>query len=323
MYRIAYFGSPDFSASVLADLIATQGDDYTIELVFTPPPKPSGRGLEPTMCPVEAIATQSTIPVSYLSPKVDAPQVISLLHTYKIDLGLIFAYGQILPQDVLDAVTNGFVNIHPSSLPQYRGPNPITYPLLFGETSSSISLIRLSKRMDAGNILLQSSEPIPPTVTEGELIQQYAHKAPSLIRRMLSEHLVTATGQVQDEMKATYTLLLSRQDGYITDTDLAHSLQTGRVSPHMMTFIARYLEKNKSLSSEPFDLFNVWRALTPWPGLWTLIHYQDKRIRCKILTMTRDEEQKPRIVRIQIEGRSPQTYAQFLQAHAPLDRSSE
>ena len=123
--KTAYFGTPTFSARLLRQLLDDSSLPIAIKLVVTRPDKPVGRKQIRTPSPVKRLAMERGIEVEHTIKNTKSRIV-------DFDLAILFAYGRIIPKDLLEIPTLGFWNIHPSLLPLYRGPSPIAYPLLLG-----------------------------------------------------------------------------------------------------------------------------------------------------------------------------------------------
>ena len=152
MINIVYFGSPELSADILQDLIDNK--NINIALVVTQEDKLVGRKKILTSTPVKQLALKHKIPVfdGKIKVLIESDAQVSILNS--ADLGIVFAYGKILPNSLLDMIPGGFWNIHPSLLPELRGPSPIIYSLLLGHTTSGVCLIKMDDKMDHGDISL-------------------------------------------------------------------------------------------------------------------------------------------------------------------------
>src|SRR6266702_1011805 len=165
MLRIIYMGTPQFAVPPLEALIqgadpgAVLPDGYEIVTVITRPDKPVGRGQEIVFSPVKQAALAHGIPV-WQPGSLKRPENIEALATYEADLYIVAAFGQILPQAVLDQPRYGTLNIHASLLPKYRGMSPISEAILQGDSETGISIILIDAGVDTGPVLLRRSLPI-------------------------------------------------------------------------------------------------------------------------------------------------------------------
>src|SRR2546430_12959353 len=174
MLRIIYMGTPQFAVPPLEALIqgadpgAVLPDGYEIVTVITRPDKPVGRGQEIVYSPVKQAALAHGIPV-WQPGSLKRPENIEALATYEADLYIVAAFGQILPQAVLDQPRYGTLNIHASLLPKYRGVSPISEAILQGDTETGVTIMLLDAGVDTGPILLSRAIPIAEDETTGSL----------------------------------------------------------------------------------------------------------------------------------------------------------
>ncbi len=237
-YRVVYFGSSNYSLPALEVLAADSR--YEIVAVVSQPDKPVGRKQTVTPTPVSAWAKEHSVELLIpLSWKKDL-SAVERLQELKPDVGVLAVYGKILPQNVIDVFPKGIVNIHPSLLPKYRGPTPGQYIILNGDTESAVTIMLLSAEMDAGEIIAQEKFIVPAN----EIPESYYTKAFKLgaekLMNVLPDYLEEKiTLHHQDHYQATYTPLLSRDNGKI------------------------------DWSQTPEQIERMVRAFTPWPGTWT------------------------------------------------------
>lgn len=221
--RIVFFGTEDFSAKSLEKLIA---DGWAVALVVTKPDSKRGRGKQISEPLVKQIARSHNITVLQPTNVQDiAPQIKEIGNR----LGVLVSYGKILPKEILDMFEpTGIINIHPSSLPKYRGPSPIETAILNGDTSIGISLIKLTEEMDAGPIYHQTLVDIDSNMG--------AHDAYATISSVASAELIkilpgiidgSVLAKPQEEKQATYTRLLSKNDGIINWENSAEEILRG------------------------------------------------------------------------------------------------
>ena len=256
MLRIIYMGTPQFAVPALEALIkgAAPGsvlpEGYEIVTVITRPDKPSGRGREIVYSPVKQLALAHQLPV-WQPGSFKKAENSAALAAYHADLYIVAAFGQILPQTVLDQPRYGTLNIHASLLPQYRGANPISEAILQGDQETGITIMLLDAGVDTGPTLLKRTLPIIDDETTGSLTPKLAELGAQALLEALPLWIAgTITPQPQDELSATHTRMLTREDGHI---------QWERPA----AILARQV-----------------RAYTPWPDSYT--HWRGKLL--KILT---------------------------------------
>ncbi len=172
---------------------------------------------------IEAVAKQRSIPV--LLPN-KPEEIIEQLASYQPAAGVLVAYGQIIPQSVIDLFPHGILNIHPSLLPQYRGPTPIEQALLDGAPKTGVSIMQLVKKMDAGPVFAWEAVTLSGSESKQELTDRLLNLGSQLLLDVLPDILDgSATPTAQDETKATYTSLIQKSDGLLDLSKPAEQLE--------------------------------------------------------------------------------------------------
>jgi len=175
--RIAFMGTPDFALPTLKALVASAHD---IVAVYSQPPAPAGRGKKERPSPVHAWASGQGIPVH--TPKsmrsADAQAEFAAL---ELDVAVVVAYGQILPQAVLDAPKHGCVNVHASLLPRWRGAAPIHRAVMAGDDKTGVCIMQMEAGLDTGPVLMRAETEIVPTDTTLSLHDRLAAMGGDLI----------------------------------------------------------------------------------------------------------------------------------------------
>jgi methionyl-tRNA formyltransferase len=159
-------GTPHFAVPTLAALVEARFD---IAAVYTRAPKPAGRrGLDLTPSPVHVFAERAGLPV--LTPKsLRGPEAAPALGQLGATLGVVVGFGLLLPPDILAATPKGFLNLHPSLLPRWRGAAPIQRPIMAGDTETAVAIMRMEEGLDTGPVGLIERVPIPLEATAGEM----------------------------------------------------------------------------------------------------------------------------------------------------------
>ncbi|MCW2277208.1 methionyl-tRNA formyltransferase [Heliophilum fasciatum] len=206
--RIVFMGTPDFAVPSLEALI---GAGHDVAMVVTRPDKPRGRGQKPSPCAVKQAALRHGLPVEH-PVKLDAG-FAAQLKEQNIECGIIVAYGRILPPVLLEALPYGWINVHASLLPAYRGPAPIHRAVMAGETMTGITTMVVAPGLDEGDMLLQQELPIGPQDTTGDIHDRLAEIGGVLLAQTVAQ-LAEGTLQrrPQDHSRATYAPLLTRDD---------------------------------------------------------------------------------------------------------------
>jgi methionyl-tRNA formyltransferase len=221
MLRIIYMGTPQFAVPPLEALIAgarpglVLPEGYVIATVITRVDKPAGRGKEIVYSPVKRAALSHGIPV-WQPGSLKRTENIEALAAYHADLYIVAAFGQILPQAVLDQPRFGTLNIHASLLPKYRGVSPISEAILQGDAETGVTIILLDAGVDTGPILLKRSIPIAEDDTTGSLTLKLAELgAQALLEALPLWVKGMITPEPQDEQSASHTHMLRKEDGEI------------------------------------------------------------------------------------------------------------
>ena len=211
MNKFAYFGTPRVASDTLALLIAR---GFVPALVVTSPDAPRGRGLVLTPSPVKELALTHGIPV--LAPeKLDA-DLTSAVREYGCDYALVVAYGKLFPEELIAAFPKGVLNVHYSLLPKYRGATPLETALLSGESTTGVTIQKMAKEMDAGDIIAQEETTIAPAETARELRPRLILMGAELLATTLPAfERGDITPTPQDASKATRAYKIKKEDGLL------------------------------------------------------------------------------------------------------------
>lgn len=205
--RAIFFGSADFAVPMLCALASA----HDVHAVYTQPDRPSGRGLKPSPTPVKRAA--ESLGLDVFTPELLDSAFVSLVSGLHPELLACAAYGRILPAEVLETASLGALNAHPSLLPRYRGATPIQAALREGLTQTGVSIIWMSKQMDAGDIALARAVTIEGSDDFGSLHDRLARVAAELA---LEAAGLLAAGTLprapQDDAQATYVKPLQKAD---------------------------------------------------------------------------------------------------------------
>lgn len=240
--KIVFMGTAGFSRHVLEKLLE---NNFNIIGVVTQPDRYVGRKKILTMPEVKEVAIEHAIPVFQPQRiKQDYQEIIDI----QPDLIITAAYGQIIPEALLNAPKLGCINVHASLLPKYRGGAPVHYAIINGEKVTGVTIMYMAKKMDAGNIISQAEVSISAQETTGELYDRLSVVGAELLIETLPSIIEGSNASIkQDEQLVTYA------------PTIAHEQEK--------------LDFNKSA----FQVYNQVRGMNPWPGAYTL--YQDKVIK--------------------------------------------
>src|SRR5690625_894234 len=243
MKKIVFMGTPDFSVSILEQLINCE---YEIVLVVTQPDRPVGRKRTLTPPPVKKLALEHNLPV--FQPENIKEQYEHIL-TYDPDIIVTAAYGQILPKELLENPPYKCINVHASLLPELRGGAPIHYAILQGNSETGITIMYMVEQLDAGDIISQEKIPITENDDVGTLHDKLSDLGANLLLKTLPNIFSGNIHPIkQDEQLATY-------------------------APN----ITRDLEKINWHDSRD-DIYNHIRGLRPWPVAYTTFQGQQMKV---------------------------------------------
>ena len=235
---IVYFGTPQFAVPTLEALLASR---HVVAGVITQPDRPKGRGqrLQPT--PVKATALAHGVPV-FQPERLRAPEVRATLEGWAPDLGVVAAYGKLIPDDLLAIPGLGMINVHASLLPRYRGAAPIQRAVIEGETGTGVTIMRVIKALDAGAMFDRAHCPIGPDDTSDLVERRLSELGASLLLDVVERlsHGPVAE-EPQDDRLATYAAKLTKAEGLI-DWTLPATVIHNRVRglypwPHAYTYL--------------------------------------------------------------------------------------
>ncbi|MBW2518250.1 MAG: methionyl-tRNA formyltransferase, partial [Deltaproteobacteria bacterium] len=241
-FSIIFMGTPDFA---VPSLQALHQEGYHLKQVVTQPDRPKGRGRKLVASPVKQKALELNL--NLLQPvKPNTAEFAEKLRQIQPDLLIVIAYGHLLSENILQIPKIGAINVHASLLPKYRGPAPIQWAIINGETQTGVTTMFMDAGMDTGDMLISRPEPVWPTDTAASLHDRLAVLGADTLLQTLQQ-LADQKLQPsrQDHDSATYAPLLKKQDGRIDWQKTAEEL-------------------------EPFI-----RGMTPWPGAFTF-HNQNR-----------------------------------------------
>lgn len=220
--KIVFLGSGEFGLECLNALARSNHD---LRFIVTQPPHPAGRGRKPTPTPIARWADSNSIP--YIeTDNVNTLRVIEKISAYEPDLIVVIAFGQKIGKELIDLPPKGAINVHASLLPRYRGAAPINWPVINGDRQTGISIITLAEKMDAGDILAQSTTDIGPEETAGQLHDRLAKiAAPLLLNTIEQISGGTAVYTPQEHSKATLAPKLKKADGFLDFNEPAELMQ--------------------------------------------------------------------------------------------------
>lgn len=220
--KIVYLGSGEFGIECLNSLNASR---HTLELVLTHSPHRAGRGRKFKPTAVGRWARENSIPCVE-TDDVNEPAVVKEISEIKPDLIIVIAFGQKIGNELIHLPKQGALNVHSSLLPKYRGAAPINWAIINGESKTGISIITLSEKMDAGDILAQTETEIAPDETAGELHDKLSQLAPPLLFDTIEKiERKEAVYTPQNESEATLAPKLKKSDGFLDFAEPAKAIR--------------------------------------------------------------------------------------------------
>jgi methionyl-tRNA formyltransferase len=244
--RIVFMGTPDFAAPTLAAILAA---GHQVVAVYTRAPRPAGRGMEERRSPIHTYADRAGLPV--LSPRSlreEAQQQAFAAH--RPDVGVVVAYGVILPRPVLEAPRSGCLNLHASALPRWRGAAPIARAIMAGDAATAATIMRMDEGLDTGPVCLAEPVPIGTDTTAGELHDVLAERGARLMVQALADIERGALACVpQADAGVTYAAKIDKGE---TAIDFTRSAT---------------------------EVHNHVRGLSPFPGAWFTAGERAERIK--------------------------------------------
>jgi methionyl-tRNA formyltransferase len=197
-----------------------------VQAVFSQPDKPKGRGKAMQMTPVKEVAVAAGIPV-WQPQKIREPQYLEILRELHPDVIVVVAFGQIIPDAILQLPPYGCINVHASLLPKYRGAAPIQWAVINGDAESGVTTMRMDSGLDTGDMILKEVVPLAEDETGGSLFDKLSQTgADLLIRTLEAMEQGTAVYEKQPEISPTpYAAMLTKKDGYINWSADARSIE--------------------------------------------------------------------------------------------------
>jgi methionyl-tRNA formyltransferase len=299
MLRIVFMGTPEFAVPTLAGILAA---GHEVAAVYTQPPRPAGRGMAERKSPVHLLAERHDLPV--LAPVTLKSEAEARAFTaHRADVGIVVAYGLILPPQVLAAPREGCLNLHASALPRWRGAAPIQRAIMAGDAETAATVMRMDAGLDTGPVCRAERVPIGPDATAGELHDILAERGAALMVRALGElehGRLACTPQPADDV--TYAAKIDKGE---TRIDFGRPAR---------------------------EVHNRVRGLSPVPGAWFEAVHEGRNERVKLLrtqlvapspsappgTIMDDAltiacgEGAVRMLEVQRSGKKPMTAGEFL-----------
>lgn len=231
--RIIYAATPDFASPALKSIIETKND---VVLIITQPDKANARGNKVILSPIKQIGMEHNIKI-FQPENINSSQSLDIIKSCNADLLITAAYGQILKEELLNIPKCGCVNIHASLLPKYRGAAPINRAIIDGEKISGITIMKMDRGMDTGDIIMQKEIAVEDDMTAGQLHDKLANLGADMIEKFLSD-------------VSGYLLKAKKQDNALASI-------AGKIAKEEL-FI--------NFNDEGINIYNKIRGLSPYPA---------------------------------------------------------
>ena len=308
--KIVFFGTPEYCLPILNKIqkvFKVKLHDVPIVAVVTQKPRPVGRKEFITYSAVDTWAFKREIPVyhsveDFLKKGVDA------------DLGIVVAYGEILPKEIINYFPYGILNVHPSLLPKFRGASPLQSAIAAGETVTGATIMKIDEKMDHGPIVSQFTEEIIESDNSKILGDRIFGRAAQVLVDLIPAYTKGKISlKTQIDKDATYTTLLKKEHGFIPAKYLKDAIEgkTSKEDWHI-EFI-----KDFSLKPTPENINRFVKAVSPWPGAWTFIFIDSKKKEQKRLKILEAQlvEGKLTPKAVKLEGKLEVSWKEFLKGY--------
>lgn len=303
--NIVFFGTPDYVLPI-AKAIHKQYNsarEKNFFAVVTQMPKVAGRKQYLERSAIDKWAYEHKLEIFYDPNNVPAA-----------DLGIVAAYGKIIPQSTIEQFKYGILNIHPSLLPKFRGASPIQAAIISGETTTGVSIIKMDEKMDHGDIVSVFNEEVLETDTTESLRTRLFEKSAEFLIGLVPHYIsgkITPKAQLHE--LATFSKILSKDDGFIPPHYLRSILEgTTVIEQWPISFV-----KDLVLTPTAVTIDRFIRATFSWPGAWSTVKLTPetkKIVRIKILS-SHVENDNLHLNQVQLEGKNPVSWAELRRAY--------
>jgi len=252
--RVVFFGTPQFAVPSLEQLIQSAHD---VVGVVTQPDRPRGRGQKVTDAPVKVTAVQHGLPV-FQPARLRDPEVKETLTRWAPELGVVAAYGKILPESVLNLPRFGMINVHASLLPRYRGAAPVQRAVIDGMPETGVTIMRMVLDLDAGGMFAKVTRPIGSDETSDIVERDLAHLGASLLLHVIDDLAAgRAVEEPQNDSLSTYASKITKEEGLIdwtlAATDIHNRVRGLYPWPHAFSYLngERLIVMRSHVAPEP------------------------------------------------------------------------
>lgn len=306
--RVIFFGTPSFAAPTLAALIAST---HEVVGVVTQPDRARGRGQKVTHAPVKSLALKHGLTV--LQPeRLKTDETLSQLRSLNADIGVVAAYGKILPQSLLKIPSGGLINVHASLLPRWRGAAPIHRAIQAGDRVTGVTIMRVVLALDAGPMLSRVEIPIDTNITSEALEVQLGDAGATLLVETLDRMAVGTIDEIpQDEALVAYAKKIERADGDIDWTKSAREIHNQIRSLHPWPMASAMFGGKRVILRSSVVHPDTGNGLVPG----TIVEADGDMLRVATGAGLL------RLTSVQVEGGRPQSAREFINGFRPKPQS--
>ncbi len=294
--KIIFMATPDFAIPTLQTLF----DNHQIVAVYTQQPRPAKRGMELQKTPIHIKAEELKIPVFTPSNFKDE-QTVKQFKDLDADIAVVYAYGLILPSSILQSPKYGCINIHPSILPKYRGPNPIRSSIINNDEETGVTIMQMDAGMDTGDMLAIEKVSITDETTYDSLCEELSNLGAYLVNEVIN-HIDQITPTPQDNEDATYTQKISKEDLKINWNEDAFAIDR-KVRAYYPDLNMYFMYNGKR-----------YKVISSTPSYKDSIKENGTTLNDSLLISCNDSTAL-QINEIQAEGKSPLKTAEFLKGN--------
>jgi methionyl-tRNA formyltransferase len=305
MLRLVFFGTPEFAVPSLKLVLAGPHD---VVGIVTQPDRPRGRGQRVVASPVKQLALAHHLPI-WQPERMKDEAFLKELAAVRPDLGVVAAYGRIIPDALLAIPRLGIINVHASLLPAWRGASPVHHAVMAGDAETGVTIMRVVRQLDAGPMLARAVRPIAPEETSEDVERDLSTLGASLLPEVLDAlEAGQAHEEPQDETRVTFAPRLAKADG-ILDWSLPAQALANRVRGlHPWPLASSVLGDGRILILRARPAVVAHDAVGGPPG--TVTDTRDGRLIVATGSGTAVE-----ILQLQPEGRRAMTAREFLAGH--------
>lgn len=323
--RFVFFATPDYTLPIVKSLykaFKNKVEPAPITAVVTQPPRPTGRKKILTYSPIDNWAHKRKIPIFYTtnsSSEYDEERILTAEKIKELgaSAGILAAFGQILPETVIKSFPFGILNIHPSLLPQFRGASPVQATITTG-AKPGVSIIKLDDKLDHCPIVTRFTDETKEGDTTKSLRDRLFSRSAEVLVHLIDPYVKGKVNiKKQNHEKATYTSLIKKDHGFVPWKQIKLAM-SGKSSKDEWNIA--FIKDYQTIYS-PRSIERYIRAMSPWPGVWTLLKENGEEKRLKLLQaalVNTAGKSKLILKNVQLEGKNPTDWQEFKRGYKEL-----